>query len=220
MEHSYLIVIIRRRGLTALAVLALVAAGMIMAGAGGAAGRSQNVATLSSQDPHAGHAPRQSPTPTPTPTPAPSPGPHDHHQHQPQPTPTQSPRLTPTPAVDHSGHATPAQAMPAQEPMRDEEATGPVMTLQELETLAAQNNPTLAQAEAAVRAAEGRRRQAGLFPNPVVGYEGESLAFRGAGEVSEHSFFVEQTVPLGGKLGKARSVFERERDQAQVVAEA
>ena len=93
------------------------------------------------------------------------------------------------------------------------------MTLAELEALAVRHNPTLAQAEAAVRAAEGRRRQAGLFPNPIVGYEGEELAFRGAGEVSQHGFFVEQTVPLGGKLSKARRVFEREREQAEAVAE-
>src|SRR5262245_15642759 len=53
----------------------------------------------------------------------------------------------------------------------------PALTLENLEQMALKNNPTLAQAEAAIQAAEGRRRQAGLWPNPIVGYEGEGLAF-------------------------------------------
>jgi outer membrane protein, heavy metal efflux system len=94
------------------------------------------------------------------------------------------------------------------------------MTLEELERLAAERNPTLAQAAASARAAEGRRRQAGAFPNPVVGYFGEELAFRAARETSEHGVFIEQTIPLGGKLSKARRVFEREREQAEAIASA
>jgi cobalt-zinc-cadmium efflux system outer membrane protein len=86
--------------------------------------------------------------------------------------------------------------------------------------MAAERNPTLAQAAASIRAAEGRRRQAGAFPNPVIGYFGEELAFRALGDNSEHGVFIEQTIPLGGKLGKARRVFEREREQAEAIAEA
>ena len=59
------------------------------------------------------------------------------------------------------------------------------MRLEELEAMAVQRNPTLAQAEAAVRAAEGRRRQAGLFPNPIAGYFLEEFAFRSPGETAE-----------------------------------
>lgn len=88
------------------------------------------------------------------------------------------------------------------------------MTLSEIERLALQNNPTLAEAEAAIRAAQGRRRQAGMFPNPIVGYQGEEFAFRAFNEKSVHSFFMEQAIPLGGKLSKSRRVFE------QVVAQA
>jgi len=85
--------------------------------------------------------------------------------------------------------------------------------------MAMKNNPTLAQADAGIRAAEGRRRQAGLFPNPIVGYFGEELSFRAAGETSEHGVFVEQTIPLGGKLSKSRRIFAREKEQAQSLAE-
>jgi outer membrane protein, heavy metal efflux system len=98
--------------------------------------------------------------------------------------------------------------------------SGPVMKLEDLEAMALQRNPTLAQAEAAIRAAEGRQRQAGLFPNPVAGYFVEEFVFRSPGETAEHGAFIEQTIPLGGKLSKARNVFARERDQAVILAEA
>jgi len=95
----------------------------------------------------------------------------------------------------------------------------PVLRLEDLEAMAIKSNPTLAQADAGVRAAEGRRRQAGLFPNPIVGYFGEELSFRAAGETSENGVFVEQMIPLGGKLSKSRRIFAREKEQAQSLAE-
>src|SRR5882672_689518 len=57
-------------------------------------------------------------------------------------------------------------------------ATGPALRLEDLERIALQNNPTAAQADAAIRAAEGRRAQAGLMPNPIIGYAGEELSPR------------------------------------------
>src|SRR5262245_15201417 len=60
-------------------------------------------------------------------------------------------------------------------------AIGPALRLEDLERMALQNNPTAAQAEAAVRAAEGRRVQAGLMPNPIIGYAGEELSPRAFG---------------------------------------
>ena len=176
-------------------------------------------------DPHRGHVmsqpaaspPIQNPT-TGTRQPA---GGHDQHQ-TPTPTPARTPQQQqPGQTTDHGGHQTPQpqdqQTVPAR---RDDLPEGPVMRLEDLERMALQNNPTLAQAEASVRAAQGRRRQAGLFPNPVVGYFGEELAFRAAGETSEHGVFVEQIFPLGGKLGKAKRVFAREAEQAEAVAQA
>eukprot|EP00456_Euglypha_rotunda_P073963 TRINITY_DN674_c2_g1_i4.p1 TRINITY_DN674_c2_g1~~TRINITY_DN674_c2_g1_i4.p1 ORF type:complete len:480 (+),score=74.85 TRINITY_DN674_c2_g1_i4:2248-3687(+) len=57
-----------------------------------------------------------------------------------------------------------AEAAP---PRRPEFAT---ISLPELEALALQNNPTLAQAEAGIEVEQGSYRQAGLYPNPQVGY--------------------------------------------------
>jgi len=113
-----------------------------------------------------------------------------------------------------------AVAFAQEQPRRDVLPSGPPMKLEDLEAMALQRNPTLAQAEAGVRAAEGRQRQAGLFPNPIAGYFVDEFAFRSPGETAEHGAFIEQTIPLGGKLSKARNVFARERDQAVINAEA
>jgi len=142
-----------------------------------------------------------------------------HEAHAPTPTPT--PQQRPAPAVDHSAHGAQATQTPAgRRARRGLIPEGPALTLEQLERMAAERNPTLAQAAASVRAAEGRGRQAGAFPNPTVGYFGEELAFRALGERSVHGVFVEQTIPLGGKLSKARRVFDREREQAEATAEA
>jgi outer membrane protein, heavy metal efflux system len=200
--------------------------------------RQSNARQARPADPHAGHV-RQA---APTPTPAATPDPHAGHMMRPAATPTPQ---QPAGAGQHQGHQTqqpaatpaaPAGQQPAQpadhgghqmsQPQTPRRARrglipeGPVLTLEQLERMAAERNPTLAQAEASVRASEGRRRQAGLFPNPIVGYFGEELAFRAPGETSEHGVFVEQTFPLGGKLSKAKRVFAREREQAEAIAEA
>ncbi|MGH9835655.1 MAG: TolC family protein [Blastocatellia bacterium] len=96
------------------------------------------------------------------------------------------------------------------------------LTLEDLERMALANNPTLAQAEAAVRAAEGRRKQAGLWPNPIVGYENEGLAFNDLVRQfrSGHYFFAEQNIITFGKLGKNKNIAAREKDQTEAEAEA
>ena len=109
--------------------------------------------------------------------------------------------------------ATPAQASSLQS------ANSP-MSLADLERLALEANPTLAQAEAAIRAAEGRRVQAGLMPNPVIGYSGNEFAFRAFSDKSEHLGFIEQTIPLGGKLSKSRAIFAQEKNLAEQSAVA
>jgi outer membrane protein, heavy metal efflux system len=115
---------------------------------------------------------------------------------------------------EHAGHQTQttqsAQSVPQ----------GAALTLAELERLATQNNPTLGQAEAAIRSAQGRRRQAGLWPNPIIGYRGEEFAFRAFSQKSEHFGFIEQEVLLGGKLRKSQRIFEQEILQAESEATA
>lgn len=132
------------------------------------------------------------------------------------------PTASPSPGqhVMTPGMQMPSQPVEIQRPRRQVIPTSPIMKLEELEAIAVQRNPTLAQADSAIRAAEGRRRQAGIFPNPIAGYFLEEFAFRSPGETAEQGAFIEQTIPLGGKLSKAQRVFAREKEQAEILAEA
>jgi len=64
--------------------------------------------------------------------------------------------------------------LPAPELLTDL-ATRPPMALADFEALADANNPTLKQANAFVRRSQEQARQAGLYPNPSVGYQGEQI---------------------------------------------
>jgi cobalt-zinc-cadmium efflux system outer membrane protein len=109
------------------------------------------------------------------------------------------------PLAQHEHHqATPAADLPRMGKSQ-ENPQAPLIELAELERIAFENNPTLAQANAEIRTGEARRLQTGLYPNPTAGYVGEEI--RG-GELGggQHGFFVSQTVVLGGKLGANREV--------------
>lgn len=95
----------------------------------------------------------------------------------------------------------------------------PLMTLSDLERIALENNPTLGQATAQVEAARGRAKQAGLLPVPVLGYAAEELPFRSGTGRGKQGVFVEQSIPLGGKLSASRSVFEKEAGEAEANRE-
>jgi len=93
-------------------------------------------------------------------------------------------------------------------------------TLEELERIALSHNPTLAQADAAIRAAAGLTLQAGLYPNPIMGYMAEELSLRAASKTSEHLFFMEQAIVTAGKLKHSRSIFAQEQLQEEANKEA
>ena len=88
------------------------------------------------------------------------------------------------------------------------------LTLEQLERMAVEANPTLRQAMTGVTAAQGRARQAGTWFNPTIGYSGEELKPGEIIQLGEHGVFFDQQVPLGGKLRLSRQVFEREAEQA------
>jgi cobalt-zinc-cadmium efflux system outer membrane protein len=92
------------------------------------------------------------------------------------------------------------------------------ITLEELQQMALQSNPTFAQAAANMQAAEGRKKQAGLYPNPTVGYQGEQIR-GGSFHGGEEGFFVQQDIVLGGKLALNRKIFDQELKQAETEAE-
>lgn len=83
---------------------------------------------------------------------------------------------------------------------------GPMYRLDALEAEALQRNPVLTQADANVRSSEGRKRQAGLWPNPTAGYFGDEVAGGLGNNGGRHGGFVEQTIVLGRKLYLAQQV--------------
>jgi cobalt-zinc-cadmium efflux system outer membrane protein len=88
-------------------------------------------------------------------------------------------------------------------------AASPVFTLADLEQMALGNNPTLVQAAAGIQAARGRALQAGLYPNPTVGYTAERIGAAGtAGEMQ--GLFIDQTIVTAGKLRLSRASQEQE----------
>ena len=84
------------------------------------------------------------------------------------------------------------------------------LTLDALLTAARTHNPTLRTAQAAIAESAGRARQAGMLPNPVIGYEGDQIRGGSYGG-GEQGGFVQQTIPLGGKLGLRRDVYRAQQ---------
>jgi len=79
------------------------------------------------------------------------------------------------------------------------------LTLDQAWDMAESLQPEIAEARAMGEAAEGRAKQAGLFPNPeaIVGANQLPLRSNAANE-KEFVAGMGQTIPLGGRLGKAR----------------
>ena len=115
-----------------------------------------------------------------------------------------------------------AQTVPAADalrrPAQDAPAAAAGLTLEQLQEMALANNPTLAQANAGVRASAGRSRQAGLWPNPTIGYSGDEIRGGSYGG-GEQGAFIQQNVILGGKLGLDRKIFDAEGKQAAAEAD-
>ena len=82
-------------------------------------------------------------------------------------------------------------------------ATSTVLNLAELQRLALENSPALKQAAADVAAARGAAVQAGLYPNPKFGYQGDQI---GSGHTAgQQGAFLNQTIVTKDKLGLAQA---------------
>ena len=91
-------------------------------------------------------------------------------------------------------------------------------TVVELETMALEQHPSLGIAKASVEAERGRQRQAGLFPNPVIGYRGDEMGNRGTPGMQ--GGFIRQRIVMGNKLSLAADVAGRRVLERQYQAEA
>jgi cobalt-zinc-cadmium efflux system outer membrane protein len=89
----------------------------------------------------------------------------------------------------------------------------PAMTLAELESIAERNNPTLSQAAARVQALQGEWTQAGLYPNPRVGYQ--AMEIGDEGQAGQQGAFFGQEIVTAGKLKRSQNVAYQALQQAQ-----
>jgi cobalt-zinc-cadmium efflux system outer membrane protein len=114
------------------------------------------------------------------------------------------------------------QAAPEEVPTLDHPPTRipseePALSLPDLERLALQHNPTLVQAAAAVAASQGKALQAGLFPNPIIGYDGDQIGASGTvGELQ--GAYVQQVIVTAGKLRLSRAKYRQEAYEAELLA--
>jgi cobalt-zinc-cadmium efflux system outer membrane protein len=100
----------------------------------------------------------------------------------------------------------PAPVAPKITPIPDP-GSGPGLTLDMFESIAATHNPAIAQASASAQKAQGFRNQVGRYPNPTIGYSGQQLADKGT---DQHLGFVEQTFVSAHKLRLNERVLDHE----------
>ncbi len=124
------------------------------------------------------------------------------------------------PIIQPAAHLAPAllaaevQPAPALSPFVDDQLpVEPGMMLEELESIALGNNPTLVQAAMRVRAARAKAYQASLYPNPVIGYQGDEMG--DTGTAGQQGGFVRQEIVTAGKLRLRSTVAAHEAQQAQ-----
>ena len=87
------------------------------------------------------------------------------------------------------------------------------LTLEDLQNMALESNPTLEQARAGLQGANGRRIQAGLYPNPRIGYTASEIG--NDGKAGQQGAFISQEIVRGGKLRLSQDVASHAQEQAQ-----
>lgn len=92
------------------------------------------------------------------------------------------------------------------------------LRLEDLEQIALANNPTIAEAQAKLHVAAGLAKQAGLYPNPTIGYYGDEIR-GGILDGGKQGGFVSQTIVTGGKLRAARRVADLETNEVETGGE-
>jgi len=92
-----------------------------------------------------------------------------------------------------------------------------VLTLQELEVLALEHSPIIAQAAAQITMSQGVAIQQGIYPNPVIGYESDTV---GSSFTRDYQgMYFSQLVKTGGKLKLQRAAANMDVMNAQLTYE-
>ena len=119
-----------------------------------------------------------------------------------------SPPRPPSDSRDSAEPVAPPQADRGAVPMDG------ALLLAEAEQIALAQHPALIEAQARIQAAQGQWLQAGLYPNPIVGYSGQQLGSRGQAE--QEGVVMQGELVLGGKLRLNRAVAEQQIVQAEM----
>lgn len=99
------------------------------------------------------------------------------------------------------------------------ELQGEPLTLAELEQLTLERNPEIHQTALQIRAAEGLRRQVGLYPNPRAGFAIEEEPLSSGRDGGKQGGFLAQTIVVGGKRRLNREIFGHEVERTRAVHE-
>ncbi len=132
------------------------------------------------------------------------------------------PRTKPAPGSDASSLKVPIQSLqepeaigfqtggdlPAPELLR-EAVTRQPMTVENFIDMADKTNPTLVQAQRNVDRSRQQGHQAGLPPNPIIGYSGDHIRGGGYGGGEQGAFFSQEFV-LAHKLALRRDIYRAE----------
>ena len=100
-------------------------------------------------------------------------------------------------------------------PRQPEELPPHGLSLADVEQMALDNNPTLTAVRARIAAARGSQVQAGLCPNPVVGYMADEMGDDGTAGMQ--GGFIGQRFITGGKLRLDRAMAARDVQEMQSV---
>lgn len=104
--------------------------------------------------------------------------------------------------------------LPVPELLKDVSGRPPV-SLAEFMSAADAHNPTVLEAKALARRSGAEAHQAGLYPNPTVGYQGDQIRGGSYGG-GEQGGFIQQTIVLGGKLGLRREIYNQQQRSDQI----
>ncbi|MFO1021476.1 MAG: TolC family protein [Planctomycetales bacterium] len=120
------------------------------------------------------------------------------------------------PAVAFAQQTTPAPAPPSEfEAVPPPQNVGEIpesMSLEDLLATAEAYNPTLVQAAAVIDIELGTQTQVGLYPNPILYYNGAQITRKG--NVQQEGGYVEQTIMTAGKLKLNRAIAAQTVNQA------
>lgn len=140
-----------------------------------------------------------------------------------------APARAPTPAITGKEYTSPPQIPVPPDEMAYidsdwQQGNSAIYRLDELLSLAANNNPTLRQARAHISAELGKALQAGLYPNPMLSYVAEQIGVDGPnGNNSPGEFqggILEQRFVTAGKLRLSREKYLRRARVSENLAMA